>query len=180
MQVLANEVLASKFRRMKYEIDDRGQDFIRCAVKTTQLLNVLHLSLPDNLLGFKEAQLIANMICKNTPLKILNLKKNSFDYKSAAIIGDALLSNNNLKSLDMSFNRLGDTGIRNLLYPLMMIGLKNIGAIAKTSASNSLLARSETLKSFLKKDAQKADTSFQPNTDDKNSLSCELVALSID
>jgi Ran GTPase-activating protein (RanGAP) involved in mRNA processing and transport len=109
---------------MKYEIDDKGQDFIRCAVKTTQLLNVLHLSLPDNLLGFKEAQLIASMINKNTPLKILNLSRNSFDFESAAIIGDSLLSNSNLKSLDMSYNRMGDTGIRNLLYPLLMIGLK--------------------------------------------------------
>jgi hypothetical protein len=85
------------------------------------------------------------MISKNTPLKILNLSKNSFDYESAAIIGDSLLNNSNLKSLDMSYNRMGDTGIRNLLYPLLMIGLKSCGAIAQGSASNSLLKRDDAL-----------------------------------
>jgi Ran GTPase-activating protein (RanGAP) involved in mRNA processing and transport len=104
------------------------------------------LSLPDNLLSFKEAQLIASMITKNTPLKILNLQRNSFDHQSAVVIGDALLSNNNLKSLDMSYNRIGDVGVRNLLYPLLMMGLKDVGAIADVPGSNnSLLARSSTM-----------------------------------
>jgi len=40
---------------MKQEINDEGPEHLRCAVKTTLLLNILHLSLPNNLLGIHEA-----------------------------------------------------------------------------------------------------------------------------
>ena len=56
-------------------------------------------------------------------MRILNLSKNHFDHASALILGDSLLENNKLKSLDVSHNRLGDLGIRNILYPLLMYGL---------------------------------------------------------
>jgi hypothetical protein len=39
------------------------------------------------------------------------------------ILGDSLLENNQLKFLDLSKNRLGDMGIRNILYPLLIRGL---------------------------------------------------------
>jgi Ran GTPase-activating protein (RanGAP) involved in mRNA processing and transport len=100
---------------------------MRCAIKTTQLLNVMHLSLPDNLLGITEAQLIGGMIRKNTSLQILNLKCNNFDHDCGLIIGDSLLYNSNLRSIDLSENRLGDLGVRNLLNGLLAKGFEKIG-----------------------------------------------------
>jgi hypothetical protein len=122
-QLFSHRSVREKFRRNKYEIADKGPEFMRCAIKTTQLLNVMHLSLPDNLLGLTEAQLIGGMIRKNTPLQVLNLKRNNFDHECGLIIGDSLLYNSNLRSLDMSENRLGDLGVRNLLSGLLMKGL---------------------------------------------------------
>ena len=40
---------------MKYSVHDKGPNYIRSAVKTVRLLNILHLSLTDNMLGMKEA-----------------------------------------------------------------------------------------------------------------------------
>ena len=54
-EVTKNSAIAKRFMCAKYEITDKGSEFMRCAIKTTLLLNVLHLSLPDNLLGFAEA-----------------------------------------------------------------------------------------------------------------------------
>ena len=54
---------------------------------------------------------------------------NHFDHVSALILGDALLENDKLKSLDISFNRLGDLGIRNILYPLLIQGFCKIGTV---------------------------------------------------
>jgi hypothetical protein len=53
--VLENKTIARKFRRMKYEVLDKGPNYMRSALKTTRLLNILHLSLTDNMLGLKEA-----------------------------------------------------------------------------------------------------------------------------
>jgi len=89
----------------------------------------MHLSLPDNLLGFKEAQIIASMIRKNPMLTILNLSYNSFDHSAALILGDALLKNSKLKALDISYNRLGDLGVRNLVYPILITNLCKLGVI---------------------------------------------------
>ena len=129
--VLKNKAMAQKFRSLKFEITDKGSEFIRCAVKMTNLLNVMHLSLPDNLLGFKEAQIISSMIRKNPQLRILNLSYNSFDHESGRIIGDALLRNSNLQALDISYNRLGDLGVRNLIYPILITNLCKIGIFKK-------------------------------------------------
>jgi hypothetical protein len=115
---------AKRFRKMKYEIVDKGQNYMRCAVKTTQLLDILHLSLPDNLLSFADAELIAGMLRKNTSLRILNLSHNNFDANAGRIIGDSFLYNDHLQSLDMSYNRLGDQGVRNLLWGLIILGCR--------------------------------------------------------
>jgi Ran GTPase-activating protein (RanGAP) involved in mRNA processing and transport len=96
---------------------------MRCAIKTSLLLNVLHLSLPDNLLGHSDVKIIANMIKKNPHLRILNLSKNNFDSECASLLGDSLIDNTRLKSLDLEYNRLGDLGVRNLLYPLISFSL---------------------------------------------------------
>jgi hypothetical protein len=71
--VLQNREIARKFRRAKYSVTDKGPSYMRSAVKTTRLLNILHLSLTDNMLGIKEAQLLSGLIRGNTPLRILNL-----------------------------------------------------------------------------------------------------------
>jgi Ran GTPase-activating protein (RanGAP) involved in mRNA processing and transport len=94
------------------------------------LLNVLHLNLPDNLLRCHDIKLIANMLKKNPPLRILNLSYNNFDYECAEVLGDSLIDNTRLKSLDLAFNRLGDIGIRNLLYPMIKLSLKQEGSLA--------------------------------------------------
>jgi len=119
--------IAKKFRQEKYLITDKGTEYMRCAVKTTLLLNVLHLSLPDNLLGVVDMKIISNMISKNPPLRILNLSQNNFDFECTFIMGDALISNTRLKSLDLSNNRLGDLGVRNLLKPMISLALHQEG-----------------------------------------------------
>jgi Ran GTPase-activating protein (RanGAP) involved in mRNA processing and transport len=109
------DIIQKDCQHTKYEVADQGKEYLRSAIKMTVLKNVLHLSLPDNLLGIGEAKLIAGMIKKNYPLRILNLQNNNLCHKSGLAIGDALQFNTNLKSLDLSYNRLGDCGIRNLL-----------------------------------------------------------------
>jgi len=80
----------------KYELVDRGPTYIRCAIKSVELLRITHLSLPDNMLGLEEAKMLAAMIKVNPPLKQLNLEINNLDAQCAKLIGDALYSNSNL------------------------------------------------------------------------------------
>ncbi len=61
------------------ELVDRGPDYIRCAIKSVELLQVMHLSLPDNMLGVHETKMIAAMIKSNTHLVTLNLQVNNLD-----------------------------------------------------------------------------------------------------
>jgi hypothetical protein len=44
---------------------DRGPEFIRCGIKSVELLDILHLSLPDNMLSINEAKMLARMLEKN-------------------------------------------------------------------------------------------------------------------
>ena len=81
---------------VKYELMDRGPEFIRCGIKSVELLDILHLSLPDNMLSIDEAKMIAKMLEKNPPLKSLNLHKNKLNYKCAEYLGHALAKNSNL------------------------------------------------------------------------------------
>ena len=79
-----------------YEESDRGPDFVRCALKSCELFKILHLSLPDNMIGEKEMMDIAYVISRNTPLRTLNLSDNAVDAKSAVILADALGNNSHL------------------------------------------------------------------------------------
>lgn len=56
-----------------YELRDHGPEYIRCAVKTVELLNILQLYLPDNSLGLPEAKMLCEMLKMNTGLVTLNL-----------------------------------------------------------------------------------------------------------
>jgi len=121
--LLVNKAIAKKFSRMKYEVLDKGPNYMRSALKTVRLLNILHLSLTDNMLGIKEAVLLSNLIRANTALRILNLSGNNFASDSAMVLGDSILENDHMLFLDLSMNRFGDLGIRNILYPLLIRGL---------------------------------------------------------
>jgi hypothetical protein len=61
---------------MKYELVDKGHEFMRCAIKMAQIHNILHLSLPDNMLALDDTRMIADLVKRNTPLRNLNLKTN--------------------------------------------------------------------------------------------------------
>jgi len=63
----------------RYELIDRGPNFMRCAIKSVELCKIRHLSLPDNMLGLEEAKMIAAMIKVNPPLTTLNLETNNLD-----------------------------------------------------------------------------------------------------
>lgn len=63
----------------RYELIDRGPIYMRCAIKSVELLKIQHLSLPDNMLGLEEAKMLADMIKMNPPLKTLNLETNNLD-----------------------------------------------------------------------------------------------------
>lgn len=98
-----------------YEESDRGPDFVRCALKSCELFKILHLSLPDNMIGEKEMLDISLVLSRNTPLMTLNLSDNVIDAKAALILANSLKSNSNLKELDLRNNRLKDAGIALLM-----------------------------------------------------------------
>lgn len=49
---------------------------MRCAIKMSELNDIVHLSLPDNMLQLEDARMIADLLKKNTPLRHLNLAEN--------------------------------------------------------------------------------------------------------
>lgn len=103
----------------RYELKDKGPDYMRCAIKMTELQNIMHLSLPDNMLGLEDARMLADMISKNTPLKTLNLSQNDLDANCAALIANALVYNSNITVINVRDNRLGDLGVQLLIAPLI-------------------------------------------------------------
>lgn len=103
-----------------YEESDRGPDFVRCALKSCELFKILHLSLPDNMIGEKEMNDIAYVLQRNTPLKTLNLSDNVVDAKAAKILANALGHNSHLRELDLRDNKLGDSGIAVLIEPFIL------------------------------------------------------------
>ena len=103
----------------KYELIDKGPDFMRCTIKMAQIHQILHLSLPDNMLALEDSRMIADLIRRNTPLRKLNLSQNQLDADCAALIANSLIYNKNLQLLDMSRNNLGDLGVYLLLTPLL-------------------------------------------------------------
>lgn len=92
---------------------------MRCAIKSVELLNICHLSLPDNMLGFEEAKMLAAMIELDPPLKTLNLETNNLDAACAKLIADALAKNSNLLSLNLARNKLSDLGINYIVQTLI-------------------------------------------------------------
>ena len=99
----------------RYEPIDRGPVYMRCAIKSVELLRITHLSLPDNMLGLEEARMLAAMIKMNPPLRTLNLEINSLDSQCAKLIADALTGNSNLQVLNLARNKLSDLGINYIL-----------------------------------------------------------------
>jgi NLR family CARD domain-containing protein 3 len=97
---------------------------VRCALKSCELFKILHLSLPDNMIGEKEMIDIAYVISINPQLKTLNLSDNTVDAKSAVVLADALGSNSHLKEIDLRNNRLKDAGIAILLEPFIALSLQ--------------------------------------------------------
>lgn len=77
------------------------------------------------------------------PLRILDVSRNYFNMDCGLILGDALTKNSNLRSIDLSYNRFGDLGVKNLLYPLLIASMKEKKFIEKmkTSKSMSLLSQ---------------------------------------
>jgi Ran GTPase-activating protein (RanGAP) involved in mRNA processing and transport len=103
----------------RYELIDKGPIYMRCAIKSVELLRIRHLSLPDNMLGFEEAKMIAAMIKMNPPLRTLNLELNNLDADCAKLIAESLKFNSNLAVLNISKNKLADLGVNYLFRPLI-------------------------------------------------------------
>lgn len=82
-------------------------------------MGILHLGLPDNMLGRVEAEMVADMLSLNPLLLTLNLANNRLDHHCAVLIGRALTCNDHLLRLDLSGNVLGDLGVLQLLKPLI-------------------------------------------------------------
>ena len=92
---------------------------MRCAIKMTELKNILYLSLPDNMLGLEDSRMLSDLLMKNTPLRNLNLSKNSLDADCAALLANSLIYNSELQLLDVSENIIGDLGVFILLTPII-------------------------------------------------------------
>ena len=58
-----------EYSRKKYELIDKGPDFMRCAIKMAQIHKIIYLSLPDNMLALEDARMLAQMLKLNTPLR---------------------------------------------------------------------------------------------------------------
>ena len=89
MQIKASVVPAYKAAGRSlthYAESDRGPDFVRCALKSCELFKILHLSLPDNMIGRWEMRDIALVLSRNTPLRTLDLSDNVVDAKAALIL----------------------------------------------------------------------------------------------
>ena len=117
-QIKATVVPAYKHNNnslVRYEESDRGPDFVRCALKSCELFKILHLSLPDNMIGEKEMIDIAYVLSRNTPLRTLNLSNNVIDAKAALVLANSLGSNSHLNEIDLRNNRLKDAGIALLM-----------------------------------------------------------------
>ena len=109
----------NEITKEKYELIDYGPMFMRCAIKSCELLGLIHLNLTDNKLGFEETKMLWRLISLNSKLRTLNLSRNALDSSCAYLIMDALNHNSNLKMLDISDNRLGDLGVQYLLHPMI-------------------------------------------------------------
>ena len=118
---------------MKYEVEDKGPEYMRCAIKMAQLHDILYLSLPDNMLALEDTRMIADLIKKNTPLRKLNLSSNQLDADCAALIANSLIYNKTLRLLDVSKNLLGDLGIYLLLTPLVRKHLQERSIVGKST-----------------------------------------------
>ena len=104
LQIKAQVVPVYKSQRNslhKYEESDRGPDFARCALKSCELFKILHLSLPDNMIGLKEVIDISYVLAKNTPLRTLNLSQNAIDAKAALILSEGFAANSHLREVDL-------------------------------------------------------------------------------
>ena len=51
------------------------------------------------------------------------------------VLGDSILENDHLKFLDLSMNRFGDLGVRNILYPLLICGLTKHAVIEENAVA---------------------------------------------
>ena len=124
---------------------DKGFDHLRSAIKISELKGILHLSLPDNMLGLEDSRLISQLLMKNTQLKKLNLSQNCLDADCATLLANALIFNSNLRVLDVSQNTLGDLGIYVLLIPMIKKQLHHRNITAKwTPVFTEKQARLET------------------------------------
>jgi hypothetical protein len=127
LQIKATVVPAYKangYSLVHYEESDRGPDFVRCALKSCELFKILHLSLPDNMIGEKEMLDIAYVLSRNTPLRTLNLSDNVVDAKASLVLAQSLGSNSHLRELDLRNNRLGNAGIAVLMEPFILQKLR--------------------------------------------------------
>ena len=122
---------------------------MRCAIKSVELLKICHLSLPDNMLGFEEAKMLAAMIELDPPLKTLNLETNNLDAACAKLIADALAKNSNLLSLNLARNKLSDLGINCIVQTLIRARFKELEQPEMYSVQDAdaqATARAKTMK----------------------------------
>jgi Ran GTPase-activating protein (RanGAP) involved in mRNA processing and transport len=134
-----------------YEESDRGPDFVRCALKSCELFKILHLSLPDNMIGQREMLDIAKVIQKNTPLMTLNLSNNVVDANAAVILAQALSLNSHLKEIDLRNNKLKDAGIAILLEPFVLQKLQQKGLrISLATSPQKVMDSSKSMQTLLR------------------------------
>jgi len=91
--MLTNKI---KITKTRYELIDKGPDYIRCAIKSVELLNILHMNLPDNMISNNETKMLAHMIKQNPPLVTLNVSNNNLDADCAIILAESLRYNDRL------------------------------------------------------------------------------------
>ena len=102
----------------RLQINDKGPDLLRCALKASEMCNIKYLDLSDNLLNDYHANIIAKSLKKNPNLKELTLSHNNINASGAEAIGNSLTTNCTLTYLDISHNNICDRGIQSLILPI--------------------------------------------------------------
>lgn len=72
------------------------------------------LYLNGNQIALKGAMVLAQGLCLNKNIRILDLSRNNLGHKGVKLIVEALQGSPMLKSLDLSYNLIGNPGAKSL------------------------------------------------------------------
>ena len=98
------------------------------------------LYLNGNAIALQGAMNLAQGLCINKTVKILDLSRNQLGTKGTQLICDALNTSMSLKSLDLSYNDIGNTGARSLAQLIPRINVLELRIQGNGISSDGMIA----------------------------------------